>query len=152
MIREAQITIEEMSSDDLDEVLRIEKASFSDPWTCPMFKAELTNSFSHPWVARLLPSRELAGYLCFWLFEGEAHVLNLAVHSQYRQQGIGSRLIRVAMDYWKKAGVVSVFLEVRESNEPARRLYEQIGFRMITRRSKYYKNPKEDAFIMGLEL
>ena len=152
MIKEAQITIEEMRADDLDEVIGIEKESFSDPWTYPMFKAEFSNSFSHPWVARLVPSRALAGYICFWLFEGEAHVLNLAVHPQYRQKGIGSRLITVALDYWRKAEVVSAFLEVRESNEAARRLYEKIGFRMITRRPKYYKNPKEDAFIMGLEL
>lgn len=151
MIQEEKIIIEEMRADDLKEVVRIEEVSFSDSWSCNMFKAELSNPVSHPWVARSI-SGELVGYICFWVLEGEAHVLNLAVHPSYRQKGIGSRLITTSLDYWKRAGVENAYLEVRESNEVARRLYERFGFRLITRRSKYYRNPKEDAWVMGLEI
>jgi ribosomal-protein-alanine N-acetyltransferase len=151
MIQEEEIIIEEMREDDLDEVLEIEEASFSDPWSYMMFKSELSNPISHPWVARSV-SGMLAGYICFWIVETEAHVLNLAVHPMHRQKGIGSRLITASLNYWKRVGVENAYLEVRESNEVARRLYERIGFRLITRRPKYYRNPKEDAYVMGLEL
>ncbi len=151
MIKEENIIIEDMKEDDLDEVVKIEQVSFPDPWSYGMFKAELSNSFSRLWVARDI-SGGVTGYICFWLLDGEAHLLDLAIHPLYRRKGIASRLIRASLDYCKRAGVKSAYLEVRESNEVARRVYERFGFRVIYRRSCYYKNPKEDACVMGVEI
>jgi ribosomal-protein-alanine N-acetyltransferase len=79
-------------------------------------------------------------------------VLNLAVHPIHRRKGIGSGLINASLDYWRKLALDIIYLEVRESNKAALRLYERFGFRMISRRPKYYRNPKEDAYVMGLEI
>ena len=151
MIEEEKIIIEDMNAEDLHEVVKIEDASFSDPWSYDMFKAELSNSISHTLVVRDLGG-VLTGYICFWIIGNEAHMLNLAVHHLQRRKGIGTRLINTSLDYWKKIGVTVAYLEVRESNEAARKLYERFGFRMIMRRHNYYKNPKEDACVMGLEI
>lgn len=151
MLKEEKIIIEEMRPGDLDDAVKIEQVSFSDPWSYNMFKAELSNPFSHQFVARDA-SGVLTGYIIFWVLEGEAHVLNLAVHPLYRRRGIGSQLIGTSLNYWKKTGVKSVYLEVRESNEEAHRLYGRFGFSVITRRPRYYKNPREDAYVMGLEI
>ena len=151
MASEEKIIIEEAKAGDLPEVVKIEEASFSDPWSYNMFKSELSNPLSHTWIARDM-SGVLVGYICFWLIEGEAHVLNLAVHPLYRRKGIGSGLINTSLEYWKKLALNIIYLEVRESNKAALRLYERFGFRMISRRPKYYRNPKEDAYVMGLEI
>lgn len=151
MLKEEQITIEEMREEDLDEVVKIERESFADPWSYNMLKAELSNPFSHLWVARDA-SGKVSGYVCFWLIQDEAHLLDLAVDPPYRRRGIGSRLIAATLDYWKRAGVKSAYLEVRESNEGARRLYERFGFKVLARRVLYYKNPKEDAYVMSIDI
>lgn len=151
MIKEENIIIEDMREDDLDDVVKIEQVSFPDPWSYNMFKAELSNSFSRLWVARDTAGG-VTGYICFWLLNGETHLLDLAVHPLHRRRGIAFRLITASLDYCKGAGVKSAYLEVRESNEAARRLYERFGFRVIYRRPQYYKNPKEDAYVMGVEI
>lgn len=155
MLKEENITIEDMKEGDLSEVLKIEEESFSDPWTYSMFNAELSNPFSYQWVARGVArdnSVVLTGFICFWIVEDEAHILDLAVHPLYRRRGVGSLLIKTSLDYWKDAGVKSAYLEVRESNEDARRLYERFGFKVITRRPKYYTRPREDAYVMFRDL
>ena len=151
MTEEEKITIESMKEEDIIEVLKIEHASFSDPWTYNMFNAELSNPFSYLWVARD-NSGVLIGFICFWILGDEAHLLDLAVHPSCRQRGVGSQIIKVSMDYWKDAGLKSAYLEVRESNEDARRLYGRFGFKVITRRPKYYTKPREDAYIMFRDL
>lgn len=151
MVSEDQIIIEEMTENDLSEVVKIEDQSFSDPWSCNMFKAELLNPFSNVWLARDR-SGTLMGYICFWIIEDEAHILDLAVHPHFRGRGVGSLLISVSLDYWKIKGIRIVYLEVRESNVIACKLYEKFGFKIMMRRIKYYRKPIEDAFIMGLEI
>jgi len=151
MIQEVKILIEKMREEDLEEVVTIERESFGDPWTYNMFRAELSNPFSYQWVARDATGR-VAGYVCFWVIQDEAHLLNLAVDPSCRRRGIGSRLIADVLEYWKRAGVKSAYLEVRESNVVARRLYERFGFRVLSRRVHYYRNPREDAYVMGIDI
>ena len=151
MVKEENITITDMKEGDITEVLQIEEQSFSDPWTCNMFMAELSNPFSNVWLARDR-SGTLMGYICFWLIEDEAHILDLAVNPIYRGKGVGSLLLSVSLDFWDRKGIRVVYLEVRESNMTARQLYDKFGFRIMMRRTKYYRNPVEDAFIMGLEI
>jgi len=80
------------------------------------------------------------------LGEGGAEILNLAVAPDARRQGIGRRLV----DAFLAEGPGEVFLEVRESNGVARRFYERLGFKLITKRLRYYSNPVESAIVMKL--
>ena len=151
MVKEDKIIIEDMKEANLSDVLKIEDQSFTDPWTCNMFKAELSNPFSNIWLSRN-GNGAIMGYICFWIIEDEAHILNLAVDPLYRGKGVGSLLLSASLDYWGRKGIRVVYLEVRESNMTARKLYDKFGFKIMMRRPKYYRKPVEDAFIMGLEI
>ncbi len=151
LFREDNIVIEDMKEADLDEVMEIENEAFSDPWTYDMFHAEIFNSLSHLWVVRDF-SGKLIGYICFWRVVDEAHILNIAVQEYHRRKGIARNILLFSIDYWKKDGVKTVFLEVRRSNMAAQELYVNLGFNVIVNRRKYYKNPVEDALVMALEL
>ncbi len=151
LFNEENIVIDELKEDDLFEVMEIEKEAFSDPWTFEMFYSELFNSFSHLWGLREI-SGKLIGYICFWRVVDETHILNLAVHKQYRRKGMASKILMLAIDCWKRDGVKTVLLEVRRSNKVAQELYKKFGFHVIVSRTRYYKSPVEDAFVMALEL
>lgn len=151
MKTEKRFIIENMEESDLKEVAEIEQKSFSDPWSLSMFRSELSNPASHTWIIKDSPG-VIVGYICFWIIFDEVHLLNLAVHPGYRRRGIGSLLLTSSIDFWKKTGIRGVYLEVRESNIPAKRLYEKFGFRVIGRRYGYYKRPVEDALVMYKEI
>lgn len=142
------------SENDLSEIETIEKNSFSVPWSEGSFREELVRPFSYLYVAkpdngRLLP---VLGYVCFWILFGELHLLNLAVHSDYRRKGIGRNLLEFALNMGETAGVEMAALEVRPSNTAAVNLYEQAGFVEVGRRRGYYSDTHEDAIIMELVL
>ena len=163
-----------MVTEDLDEVMKIEEASFSSPWSRGMFLTELKdNPFSKLLVARLThpaeasqlksedqpvlggphgPPHIIVGYCCFWIVFGEVHIMNLAVHPDYRRKGIATRLVEVVISISRHEVVQKVHLEVRKSNDSARKLYEKFGFLVITARPNYYSQPMEDALLMALEL
>ncbi|MCC7202912.1 MAG: ribosomal protein S18-alanine N-acetyltransferase [Nitrospirae bacterium] len=145
------LVIEDIEEDDLSQVMEIEKEAFSDPWTVDMFYSELYNTFSHMWGVKSGSGR-LTGYICFWSVVDEAHILNLAVHKDYRRKGIASKILLSALDYWKNSGVKTVLLEVRRSNTAAQELYRKFGFHVIVSRTKYYRNPVEDALVMAIGL
>ena len=90
----------------------------------------------------------LAGFVCFRIVRGEAELLNLAVLPDLRRQGIGSGLLDVALQETGEAGATKMFLEVRESNAEALRLYQRFGFSRCGRREGYYANPPADALIL----
>lgn len=145
------------TSEMLPEILSLEEACFSSPWTRTMLEAELMgNQFAHFFVAmRETPlsgevERAIVGYHCFWIVFEELRLMNLAVHKSMRRQGVGTALaseaFRVALDQAATRAV----LEVRSSNEPACLLYRQMGFIQIGTRPRYYSNPIEDAVLMEL--
>lgn len=145
------IKIEYMKEGDINDVLRIEQASFSIPWSREMFLCELTDHpFSYLYVAKDRSGKVL-GYICYWLIFDEMNILNLAVDDELRRKGIGSDLIKFALRDGVSRGAGTVILEVRCSNEAAIRLYEKFGFRKAAVRKGYYDNPKEDALLMTLE-
>ncbi|MBZ0220750.1 MAG: ribosomal protein S18-alanine N-acetyltransferase [Candidatus Methylomirabilis sp.] len=145
-------SIQPMSSGDLDDILRIEKASFSKPWTRAMFEGELKNPVSFAYTLRVRPERkeELAAYIVFWIVHGEAHILNIAVAPALRGRGVASKLLALMLQLMKRNMVYEVFLEVRVSNEAARSLYKKFGFREAFVRKNYYGD--EDAIVMVLDL
>jgi len=144
-------SIEEMSRDDLDEVIAIERVSFSKPWSRNAFLHEMErNQVARCWVLR--EDAQVAGYLCTWQIVDELHVTNLAVHPDRRHQGLGRMLLGRILDEARHGGVRHVVLEVRPSNIEARGLYESFGFRVVGRRRGYYYDTGEDALVMEAAL
>ncbi len=146
------IEIREMTQQDLDEVLQIEGLSFPAPWSRTLFERELSTPFARSFLAQEAQRGKILGYLCFWLVEQEAHVLNLAVHPQQRNRGIGTLLLGYGVDYCRKGGVQVITLEVRRSNYKAISLYRGFHFQPLGIRRRYYTDSGEDAVVMGLVL
>ena len=143
------VTVREMKEPDLEEVLEIEKKSFADPWSRRLFKETLLFPHSVNFVLRGA-SGVLLGYINFYLIGEEAHMLNLAIHADWRKKGLAAYLLEYAIDLLKRRGAAHFFLEVREGNLDAIRLYGGFGFQMIGRRKHYYVVTNEDALVMHL--
>lgn len=90
------------------------------------------------------------GYAIAVAVADEAEILNLAVHSAHRSAGIGGKLLDTMLAKLRESGAENVYLEVREANSSARKLYESRGFEEISRRRRYYRNPVEDALVLRL--
>ena len=138
---------------DLPQVLQIERASFRNPWTGALFLQELRVPFSRLVVVRRAAgdAEPVVGYLCRWFVADEVHILNLAVHPERRRMGIAHLLMRETLREARAGGAVAVTLEVRRSNNAARRLYQALGFEGVGERRHYYGRG-EDALIMRLDL
>lgn len=137
--------------EDLSPVARIERESFSDPWSLPALLGELQPSSLHlPLVAEL--AGEVAGYLMAWRVHDELHVLNLAVAGRFRRRGVAEALMQAAMEDGQRAGLRLVTLEVRAGNTGAQNFYRQLGFQQDGVRPGYYPDTGEDALIMTREL
>ena len=144
-----------MTEVDLKGVLAIERFSFPIPWNEEMFKSELCLDFAHNFTGKLNSNGNgdiLVGYICSWLFHGEAHILNIAVHPDYRRMGLGTHLMRFFCDFCLTMKVKTITLDVRSSNHPAIKMYRKMGFRKLGLRPHYYADNGEDALIMGLKL
>ena len=136
------------TAEDLEGVLEVEAESFSNPWTREMYTWELQNrSLSHILLARTDECR-VAGFCAFWLVFDEVHINNVAMRPRFRAQGIGTALLRRALEHAWGLGARRATLEVRHSNAGARRLYERLGFYAAGVRRGYYTNPVEDALIL----
>jgi ribosomal-protein-alanine N-acetyltransferase len=133
---------------DLDTILAIELESFVNPWTREMYLADLENhGVSFCYVVRDA-SQRVVGYCSFWRVLDELHVNNVAVAPAYRGMGAGTALMREVLREGARMGARRATLEVRRSNEAARRLYERLGFTVTGIRRGYYTNPVEDALIL----
>jgi len=131
-------------------VLDIEETSFPCPWSVNAFKEELANPLSHFFA--LLRDDRLIAYICFWMFAGEIHLLNIAVHPGERRKGYGRQLLGEMIGMGLENRIEAVWLEVRPSNQTARMLYEKMGFKEMGRRPRYYRETDEDAIIMCLSV
>lgn len=143
-----------MTVDDVAAVAAIDRQSFPLPWSENSFRSDLTNNpAAHLFVAEQAVNggRRIAGYVGFWLIVDEAHVSTLAVAPALRGRGVGERILREAMRQAARLGAEMMTLEVRVSNDPAQRLYEKLGFRVVGRRPRYYTDNFEDAILMTRE-
>lgn len=136
---------------DLDRVMQIEPTLYSHPWTRGNFDDSLVAGYSC-WVVEC--ARELAGYGILMIGVREAHLLNLSVAAPWQRQGFGRMLLEHFVRVARASDAAQMFLEVRPSNDAARRLYEDFGFKEITVRRGYYPatRGREDAILMGLPL
>ena len=143
------IEIKKMTEAHVTQIAQIEKLCFSDPWSEKSVASELNNRLSLWLVA--LDGDTVAGYVGSQSVLDEADMMNIAVHPDYRRQGIGRNLVLALADALKEKGIRGLMLEVRASNAPAIALYEQLGFRQVGMRPNYYRNPKENALILRKE-
>ena len=131
-------------------VAAIEKECFGvDAWSEKSVASELTNQLSL-WLVAVDGDR-VAGYVGSQTVCDETDMMNVAVTADYRRQGLGEKLILALVEELKAMGSQCLTLEVRDSNTPARTLYEKLGFQQIGLRKNYYRNPKEDAYILRKE-
>jgi ribosomal-protein-alanine N-acetyltransferase len=146
-------TLSEMRAQDLRQILEIERRSFDNPWSSALFLQELRIPFSRIMVIRPAGSSDepIVGYLCRWFVADEIHILNVAVHPDYRGRGIAALLVERALQEGERGRADAVTLEVRRSNEAARRLYAAFHFEEVGVRRNYYGRG-EDALIMRLVL
>lgn len=133
---------------DLAVVTRIEQGSFADPWSEHDFRSVLGFMQGIFLVSVEQATEKISGYAIAICVVDEAEILNLAVDRDYRGSGLGGCLLDALLEEAEGRGVVTTFLEVRESNVAARKLYESRGFEEISRRRKYYRNPAEDALVL----
>ena len=144
------VTIREMKESDLEEILSIEKKSFADPWSRRLFKETLLFPHSVNLVLQGINGVVL-GYINFYVIGEEAHMLNLAIDPDWRKKGLATHFLTYSIEFIKRRHATHFFLEVRESNQDAIKLYSKFGFEFIGRRKRYYVKTNEDALVMHLD-
>ena len=140
------MNIVKMNESHVAAVAQLEKLCFSDPWSENSIASELHNQ-----LALWLVAEEegcVAGYIGSQTVPNESDMMNVAVHPDFRRKGIAEALVNALCDALKEQGSISLTLEVRASNDPAKALYEKLGFALAGKRPNYYRNPKEDALIL----
>jgi len=142
--------ISEMKESDIERILAIEKRSFITPWTKKMINETLSSPISISFIIE--ESNTLLGYIMLYSVLNEAHILNLATNPDYRRKGYASQLVRHIIEYCVKRGISDFFLEVRDSNIKAIKLYRMFGFEVVGKRKGYYTDTHEDALVMQLSL
>jgi ribosomal-protein-alanine N-acetyltransferase len=134
---------------DLEGVLELEEACFTNPTSRDMLRYEVeTSDVLHAYVMRSTPGGMIVAYCAVWIIFDELHINTLAVHPRWRRQGVASLLLTHVLDDAVRHGAVKATLEVRRSNEGARKLYERFGFEVGGVRKEYYRQPVEDALIL----
>jgi ribosomal-protein-alanine N-acetyltransferase len=136
---------------DLDAIVALELESFTNPWSRETLLWELRNSDVTFLYALRLDSGVIAAFCVCWMLFGELHINTVAVAPAERRRGLATMLLRHVFAEAAARGVTRATLEVRESNLPAIRLYERLGFRVTASRPRYYTQPEEDALILWRE-
>lgn len=131
------------------QIAELEKLCFNDPWSENSIASELDNRLSCWLIAS--DDEKVVGYVGSQTVLGETDMMNIAVHPDYRKQGVGKDLINALIEALKERNSHSLMLEVRSSNEPAKSLYLKMGFEVVGIRKNYYRNPREDALILRKE-
>ncbi len=165
----AQVQLRPAGLKDLDTIHQIERAVFSTPWSRKALAHQLApeNKDAKLFLIYLpqpqpdeeegsgdqaKPAEEILGYGGYYLHVDEAEILNIAILPDHRHQGLGQKLLAGLMADAKSRGVHRLTLEVRKSNEAARKLYASLGFLPCGERKNYYDKPREDALILEVQL
>lgn len=139
-----------MQEQDTFSVAEIEASNFSQPWTQMAFSKAVCNDNYIYIVA--LDGPQIVGYAGCLISCDEGDITNIAVLNDYRRMGIASELLKQIFRLASEKGVVSIFLEVRQSNTTAQSLYNSIGFEMVGIRKDFYQKPSEDAIVMKYDI
>jgi len=147
------VTIRAAALEDVPAILALEqKAPGAAHWT-----SEEYNKLVDSGVVLVAEKAEasgqagrLCGFICAKAVAGEWEIENVAVSAELLRRGIANELVQELIQRAKSDSASAILLEVRESNLPARRLYEKHGFRKVGRRPSYYRDPAEDAILYAL--
>lgn len=145
------ITFRLMNEQDIDDVLKVEHESFSVPWSREAFYNEITKNQFAAYIV-IEENGQVIGYSGTWVVTDEAHVTNVAILPQYRGRKLGEAMMKKLMEIASELGAKTMTLEVRVSNEVARKLYRKLGFQDGSIRKNYYTDNQEDALIMWVNL
>ncbi|WP_042141877.1 ribosomal protein S18-alanine N-acetyltransferase [Paucisalibacillus sp. EB02] len=147
----AELTIRKMELDDIHQVMFVEIASFTSPWTEEIFKQELIeNQHAHYYIMTI--DEKIIGYVGMWIVLDDAQITNIAVLPGFRGQKLGERLFRFAMQKAISLGVTRLSLEVRVTNVVAQKMYRKFGLVPGGIRKNYYTDNHEDAIVMWVNL
>ena len=136
---------------DLDDIIEVERLSFTLPWSREAFYRELTdNPYAYYIVADI--DGKAIGYGGVWIVVDEAHITNIAVRPEYRGKKIGETLLKQLQNLAREKGAKTMTLEVRVSNHVAQNLYRKLGFKNGGIRKGYYTDNFEDALVMWVNL
>lgn len=141
-----------MTDKDINGVFNISNSCFSMPWSIESIKSELNNPLAKYIVARDENSNLVIGFVGVWIVVGEGSITNIAVHPDYRKQGIGAKLLDSLINLCTDLNCSLINLEVRASNYAAQNLYKKYGFTVDGLRKGYYEDNKEDAILMTKNL
>lgn len=128
-----------------DQLIALEKLCFAYHWTPEQFRLGLRDGAYT--VLGIFDNGDLAAYIAFSLIEDEMEILNLAVHPDFRRQGMGAALLERAFGICREKGIAKSFLDVKESNQSALNLYIKFGYTQIGVRKKYYPDTRENALL-----
>jgi [ribosomal protein S18]-alanine N-acetyltransferase len=147
LLKPLEMAFRPMQAEDLDALIKIERASYPYPWTLLNFRDCLDSGYSC-WVAEV--DGALAGYWVMMLAAGEGHILNCCVAPAWQRRGFGRSLMEHLIDIARHHASEALYLEVRPSNTAAVNLYERLGFEGIALRRNYYPADagREDALVM----
>ena len=146
-----KICLRRLNLADVDAVLHLDQLSFSRPWSREAYLEELGNNQLARYIGYFAGQRLIA-FAGYWLIVDEAHIVNVAVHPDYRRRGWGELLMRRLITLCLAAGAARMTLEVRRQNLAGCRLYRKLGFITAGLRPGYYDEPPDDALIMWLDL
>lgn len=144
-----------LTESDIEQILSIEKKSFTQPWSYRLFHEELSSKDAFDYVVKLNnhdKPGEVIAYFCSRITGDEMSILRIAVESGWRNSGIALWLLGRCFEIALTKGVKSVFLEVRENNNAAISLYRKLGFVNVGKRPDYYSETGEDALVFMKKL
>ncbi|MFO1441725.1 ribosomal protein S18-alanine N-acetyltransferase [Bacillus sp. Bva_UNVM-123] len=145
------LTFRFLNENDIDEILEIEHASFTLPWTKQAFQNEFSANQYAVYVG-IEEEGKIIGYCGVWIIIDEAHITNIAILPQYRGRKLGEALMRKVMELAVERDVKTMTLEVRVTNQIAQSLYRKLGFQDGGIRKRYYTDNQEDALVMWVNL
>jgi ribosomal-protein-alanine N-acetyltransferase len=165
----AQFTLRYMRLDDISQVVSVDASSFPSPWSPASYAFEIANnSTSHMIVLEMQRQASpgwrrvwqrlggqpeplvIVGYAGMWNIGGEAHISTIAVHPEWRRQGLGEALLNGLLTRAAALNSEYSVLEVRVSNQSAQALYRKYGYEIVGDRKGYYRDNNEDAYLMHL--
>lgn len=145
------VTVREMTTEDIEQVMWVERASFAVPWPKETFLEEVENN-PHATYFLIEVEEGVIGYCGVWFFSGGGHITNIAIHPTYRGHNYGKLLFMEVMKEASKQKIRMITLEVRVSNTVAQHMYRLFGFKPAEVKKGYYADNGEDALVMWVKL
>lgn len=147
----AELVIREMIFADVEQVMEVEKASFTTPWTTDIFYKELIDN-EHAYYYVMEIDKKIVGFVGMWIVIDDAQITNLAILPEYRGKKLGEKLFKFVMQWLQSVQVKRLSLEVRVSNIAAQKLYRKFGLVPGGIRKNYYMDSGEDAIVMWVNI